>query len=333
MNYKTYEFELNLSNIPNFDIYTSSEISDISDEYLNNYSNYLKQIISTLDKDRIVILTIYGGEPFTKIDKLKIFIEQLIGHVDHFCISTYGGGILENWPSILNLWNKLSNTFSIKLHWSDQNNDLFWKIFTKLFSRHLVSGFSTRISSSNIEKLPFLINNFIDNVYTTQRTTLRRLNLFVSFNKSEYSNFDKGEIEKILQESVDIINSSDIITNDDIVYYNKLNYLGDTNKILLDCMTIDGSIYVGCDTPVMSDYGLTNCKVGHISENIDTLLEKRNNFKLNNSIDLTTLDDYHKLFLSTPKIEFSDTGIDKINEQPFTEAYELHELFQKYFNK
>ena len=60
---------------------------------------------------------------------------------------------------------------------------------------------------------------------------------------------------------------------------------------------------------------------------------ERNNFKLNNSIDLTTLDDYHKLFLSTPKIEFSDTGIDKINEQPFTEAYELHELFQKYFNK
>lgn len=336
MSYKTYEFGLNLSEIPNFDIHANTKTVDVSSEYLDRYSTYLKEIIPSLDKYNIVVLTIYTSRSFVDFSKIKTFIESLLGYVDWFVIDTYENNVLENWNIILELWNKLGGNFNVNLEWNLDSTDLFWYTFTKILGRNLSSKINAEMSGDTITKLPDLINTFITNsdISIDKDLGFGRLSLFLSLNETKYANFNKELAQIAIQESVDIIKNNidlanEVISSNKITFYNKLTNTKYTNKIYLDWMTGDGVIYPSYQVPYMSTYGLENYKLGHISEDLAMLLDKRKMVKTNDQSVIENLDDYHKLFLSVPFIESDENKIDKVNVQPFPEACELYELLKE----
>lgn len=338
MSYKTYEFGLNLSEIPNFDIHTSTTTVDISSEYLDRYAAYLKEIIPSLDKYNIVILTIYTSRSFINFNKIKSFIESLLGYVDWFVIDTYEDNILENWNIILELWNKLGGNFNVNLEWNLDSTDLFWYTFTKILGRNLSSKINAEMSGDSITKLPELVNKFITNsdISVDKDLGFGRLSLFLSLNESKYTNFSKELAQTAIQDTVDIIKNNidltnEVIKSNKIMYYNKLVNSKYINKIYLDWMTGDGTVYPSYEIPAMSNYGLQKYSIGSIMDDIDTLVEKRNILLNSEKIQSENLDEYHKLFLSVPFTELDENGVDKVNVQPFTKACELHDLLKNAF--
>lgn len=334
MSYKLYDFGVNLSNIPNFDVMQNTNTVDIPEEYLDRYAEYIKKIINTLDKDNITIVSIYGGETLQYFTKLRIFIEKLINHVDWFVMYSYGKYISENFSEILKLWNTLGYRFKIKLCGdiaiNSDNTRLFWTTYRKLVARDLISGITIKINGNNIKNL----SKFFD-TYLEQQIYNDNLQLYLSLDESKYDQYSKEESEKIINSIVNKINSLSS-TEPKIKYKSHikvfdLNYKDTILGNRFPCLCGDGTVYPSYEIPAMSNYGLQKYSIGSIMDDIDTLVEKRSTLLNSEKIQLENLDEYRKLFLSVPFTELDENGVDKVNVQPFTKACELHDLLKNAF--